>query len=365
MVLEEPVVFPPDGDPAELPQAPAVYLIWPHQGNPYLARTNVLRRRISKLIERWRLRENASRIEYWRTGSRLELWLISYELARRHFPEDYERILRLPKPSYVRLVRSNRFPRTMITTRVTGGRSLYFGPFPSRAAADQFEAQSLDLFQIRRCQEDLVPSPDHPGCIYGEMHMCLRPCQQAVTDEEYATEVVRVGDYLHERGVSMLETVAAARERFSREMEFEEAARQHARHEKIQTILRQPGELARDVTTLHGVAVTRDRSPEAVRLWFLREGCWLPPRSFPLQLDDTRSLDSRLREITASLEAPETRLRHDHLALLAKWYYSSWRDGEWLGFEGLETLSYRKLVNAIHRVARGQTGPASQGQLGL
>ena len=55
------------------------------------------------------------------------------------------------------------------------------GRFEPRGAAELFENQFLDLFQIRRCQENLEPSPQHPGCIYGEMNRCLRPCQQVVS----------------------------------------------------------------------------------------------------------------------------------------------------------------------------------------
>jgi len=355
MVLPEPVVVGAGGDFSALPQSPAVYLIWPRQGRPYLGRTSVLRRRMTRLWEKWRLGETTERIEYWPAASRLELWLVSYELGRRHFPEDYARLLRLPKPAYVRLVLSNRFPRTMITTRVGGGRSIYFGPFASRANADQFESRFLDLFQIRRCQEDLIPAPDHPGCIYGEMNMCLRPCQQAVTDEEYASETTRVDEFLRGRGAALIETTKAARDRFSEELSFEEAARQHARLEKIQEIVKLPGELAREARALHGVAVTPSAEPESVRLWFLREGCWLNPRTLPLSLDQTISLDGRLREITSTLEDPDPKLRPDHLALLAKWFYSSWRDGEWLSFDDPPALSYRKLVNAIHRVAKSSS----------
>ena len=65
-------------------------------------------------------------------------------------------------------------------------------------------------------------------------------------------------------------------------------------------------------------------------------------------------MDGRLRDVAASL-APETKVplarRQDHLALLARWYYSSWRDGEWLGFAQRSELPYRKLVRAISRVA--------------
>jgi hypothetical protein len=65
-------------------------------------------------------------------------------------------------------------------------------------------------------------------------------------------------------------------------------------------------------------------------------------------------LDRRLQEVTSSLcPSPGTRRdREEHLALLARWYYSSWRDGEWLGFRDLEDLPYRKLVRAISKVAK-------------
>jgi hypothetical protein len=46
------------------------------------------------------------------------------------------------------------------------------------------------------------------------------------------------------------------------------------------------------------------------------------------------------------------RERQEYLALLARWFYSSWRDGEWLAIETFENLPYRKLVHAISRVAR-------------
>jgi hypothetical protein len=45
------------------------------------------------------------------------------------------------------------------------------------------------------------------------------------------------------------------------------------------------------------------------------------------------------------------RERQEYLALLARWYYSSWRDGEWLPFESYDDIPYRKLVNAVSRVA--------------
>jgi excinuclease ABC subunit C len=357
-------------DPAELdralealPQSPAVFLIWPKEGEPYLSKTGVLRRRLMRLLKErekpsrlLNLRGTAAHIEYQLTGSAFESSLLLYELARRHFPERYLDLLKLRMPPYVKIVLQNEFPRSHITTHLTRAAALYFGPFRTRASAERFESQFLDLFQMRRCQEDLVPAPDHPGCIYGEMGMCLRPCQQVVGPEEYAHEVVRVTEFLRTGGRSLLEAVAHSRDRLSEEMMFEEAARQHKRYEKVQEVLKLRDELACDVSQLHGVAIARSTAPSSVEMWFVRGGWWQEPQrfSFEVQEGKTVSLDRRLRETFASIQPRwlTVRQRQEYLALLARWYYSTWREGEWIPFESYDDIPYRKLVNAISRVAK-------------
>jgi excinuclease ABC subunit C len=296
------------------------------------------------------------KIEFRLTGSAFESSIVFYEQARRHFPQTYLQLMKLRMPPYVRVVLNNPFPRSHITNHLTRAGGLYFGPFRSRASAERFESQCLDLFQIRRCQEDLIPAPDHPGCIYGEMAMCLRPCQQVVGVGEYASEVGRVVEFLRTDGRSLLETIAHSRDTLSREMMFEDAARQHKRFEKVQEVLRLRDELAREVDGLHGVAITCSLAPDAVELWFLRDGVWCDSVRFGFEVHEGKpvSLDRQLRE-TLSTIAPRkltVRDRAEYLALLARWYYSTWREGEWLSFDSYTEIPYRKLVNAISRVAR-------------
>ena len=354
-----------DSQIESLPNVPAVFLLWPREGAPYLSRTNLLRRRLLRLLKErekpsrlLNLRHAVHRIEYRFTGSAFESSVVLYEQARRHFPDRYLDVLKLGMPPYVKILLANEYPRSQITTHLTRSGALHFGPFRSRASAERFESQFLDLFQMRRCQEDLVPSPEHPGCIYGEMAMCLRPCQQVVGPAEYGTEVARVVEFLQTGGESLLQTIGHSRDRLSEEMLFEEAARQHKRFEKVQDVLKLRDELARDIERLHGVAITRSVAPDAVEMWFFRGGDWQQPRrfSFEVQEGKTVSLDRKLRETFAEVSGRKltSRERQEYLALLARWYYSTWRDGEWLAFESFDEIPFRKLVNAISRVARGE-----------
>ncbi len=355
-----------------LPNAPAVFALWPREGAPYLSKTALLRRRLLRLLKArekpsrlLNLRGTIERIEYRLTGSQLESMIIHYEQARRIFPRTHLEEIRLRMPAYVKLILSNRFPRCLVTNHLSR-RGLHFGPFRSRAAAERFETQFLDLFQMRRCQEDLAPSPRHPGCVYGEMAMCLRPCQSVVGAEEYGREVARVVEFLETGGRSLAGAIAHSRDRLSEEMRFEDAARQHKRLEKVQEAIKLRDDLACAVDRLHGVAITRSIGPDAVELWFFRAGEWQEPRRFSFEVRDGKpvSLDLKLREVLAAAtpRAHTDRQRAEYLALLARWFYSSWREGEWVAFERWEDFPYRKLVNAISRVAHPRSADASAAQ---
>lgn len=366
-----PFVLLPPFELESVPDRAAVFAVFPEGGEPYIGRTARLRRRLHRLLgprsgasKMLSLRDVARRVEYRLTATLLASNLELYHLARRHFPGNYASMIRLRPANFVKLLMSNKFPRTMLTHRLSGSTSFQLGPFRSRASAENFEQAVLDLFQVRRCSEDLFPSPEHPGCIYGEMGRCLRPCQQVVGVEEYRSEADRLLSFLASGGRSLLETVAAARERFSQEMNFEEALRQHQRYQRIEQALKARDELAADVRFICGVAVGASVEPGCVELRFMLDSAWLPEIQFRVAAtgQEMVPLDRRLRELVAALPRVElTSLeRTQHLSMLARWFYSSSRDSEWIGFEDLAHLPYRRLVRAISHAAAGAPGPPTR-----
>jgi hypothetical protein len=102
--------------------------------------------------------------------------------------------------------------------------------------------------------------------------------------------------------------------------------------------------------------------PGAVDLWFMIGGRWLDPRSVTLSDHEGAgaSMDHRVRDLAGTL-APAGPPDAEHLAILMRWHTSSWRDGEWLALDSLERIPYRKIVNAIGRIA---TGRVSAGVIG-
>ncbi len=283
---------------AEVPNHPAVFLLRLKGAPPYLARTRVLQRRLGRLFRMEKLRDSIELVQYWPVGSALEREMVFYEQARTHFPDRYLQLIHLRMPSYVRLLLHHEFPRTQVTSSFSRQGGLYFGPFQTRASAEHFESEFLDLFQMRRCQEELAPSPLHPGCVYGEMGMCLRPCQGAVSAQEYRQEVRRAAEFLATEGLSSWESAIAQRNQFSEEMNFEEAARLHKRVEKIEEVRKLQDEFAGDLDRLNAIAVMPSVEAQAVELAFIRNGHW-QPQIHRMMLDLS----------TGKPAAPETKLK--------------------------------------------------------
>ncbi len=350
-----------DASVGEVPNADAVFVVWAGDRSAYLAKTSMLRRRLLRIFKpptnadaaprrSLNLREVATRVEYWPTASRFESMLLHYALARRYFPDDYLRMVKLRMPAYVKLILANEFPRTQVSTRLSASRAIHYGPFQSRAAAELFEDQFLDLFQIRRCQENLEPSPQHPGCIYGEMNRCLRPCQQVVSREEYLSEVERVEEFLTGNGAALISVASAARDRLSIEMNFEEAARQHKRLERIQSVLALRGDLVCDIDRLYrrgrGALPGAGQRAAVVRL----PGCVASAGAVSLDLARfARSAAARIGGVDPAGDAAARREAGASGAAGALALFD-WSDGEWIGFPGLDQAPYRKLVRAISRV---------------
>lgn len=354
-----------------------IYVLKPESGPPHLAWSSNLRRRMTRLFFGThstpdtpfvRLRDSVAAVECWTTASRLESSLLMHSLARHYHPDDYLFRLKLRIPWFVGLTVADPFPRLVVVNRVPRRETMLLGPFPSRASAQIYEQQVSGLFQIRRCTDALQPSPDHPGCVYGEMNQCLRPCQCAVTREEYASEAQRVSDFLATNGRPVLTLLTSARDRAAEQTDFEQAAQIHKRVEKIRAAAAARDEVVTNVYHLNGVALTRGFGSHELRLWPMLEGYWQDclPLEIPQEDPQAKSLDQTLRELLSERLRSSLRQgrRAEDLALFARWYYSTWRDGEWFSFRKIEDLNYRKLVKEISSMVKSnRTQAASAKQI--
>jgi len=382
-VLTERLEFSPERDAetfAAVPAAPAVFVLRGEdaQSEPYVSKTSNLRRRLQRLLgpveERTRklnLRERVRSIEYTPTGSDFESGFVLYQILRATFPKTYGHRLRFRFAPLVKLHLENEYPRASITTRVgrLHGRSLYYGPFQSRTAAEKFMNDSLDAFKMRRCVDNLHPDPKFPGCIYSEMKMCLAPCFKGCTDEEYSAEVGRVQAYFDSGGESLVRELSAQREAASANLAFEEAAMLHARLEKLNPVLGQLPEIVRRLDHFSALMIQPSQAhssqiAESVRFFLVAQGCIADPITFciqPAEHAKSQSMESRIQEVLKAVPATKKQAAletMEHLALLKRWYFRGSRLGEIFFADERGTLPLRRIVRGIGRVLKGEREPA-------
>jgi excinuclease UvrABC nuclease subunit len=372
-VLTEHIEFTPDRAEetfASAPAAPGVFLL---RGNdpgaePYVSKTANLRRRLIRLLgppdqsRRLNLRDRVRSIEYTATGSDFESGFLLYRALRAAFPKTYSDRLRLRFAPLLKLHMENEYPRASVTTRLgkLGGRNIYYGPFPSRAAAEKFANDSLDFFKMRRCVDDLHPDPQFPGCIYSEMKMCLAPCFKGCTDADYQSEVGRVQSYFDSSGNSLVREISAQRDQASTSLDFENAAALHAKIEKLKPVLSQLPEIVRRIDQLTAVMVQPSAVPESVVFFLVDGGLITGPLTFPIQPTEhtkSQSMEARLQSALATLSPTESKTAletMEHLALLKRWFYRSTRTGEIFFADIKGGLPLRRLVRGLARVYRGE-----------
>ena len=364
-----------------LPTAAGVVALFGHGAadRPHILKAANLRRRLQRLLEpaegqtkRLNLRDRIARIAWREAASDFESLLLLHRAMVLAFgAEEARKRMRLSPPYTIRFAAENRFPRIYVTNHLRR-RSLQttFGPFASSFAAERYCEAIEELFPIRRCYLELHPSPDDPGCIYGEMHKCLAPCQARVSDEAYSAECLQVLRFLQTQGASRLVELEAERDEASANMQFEEAAAVHARLTKVKAAVALSDDLVRPLSDLRALLLmpcpSRDEEPH-VAVFAYGDGCLRGPERVSMlgvrlareqadvgtslfaqpmllaavPLDDPAgtsraesaedkasvmaSAEERLLAAITRLQdgssAADTSILGDHLALLRRWYY--------------------------------------------
>ncbi|HEY3619802.1 MAG TPA: hypothetical protein VGK96_23590 [Candidatus Sulfotelmatobacter sp.] len=382
-MLTERLEFTPERDAevfSAVPAAPAVFLVRGADAHaePYVTKTANLRRRLLRLLgpveertKKLNLRDRVRVIEYAPTGSDFESGFLLYSILRATFPNIYQDRLRFRFAPLVKLHLENEYPRASITTRLgrMSGRSLYYGPFVSRVAAEKFMNDSLDFFKMRRCVDDLHPDPKFPGCIYSEMKMCLAPCFKGCSDEAYAAEVDRVRVYFDTAGDSLTRELSAEREAASGALAFEDAAAIHARVEKLKPVLSQLPEIVQRLDRLSALMIQPSQTAGSVAFFRIESGKICGPIPFGIQSTEhakSQSMESRVQEALHSFQPAKTSSSletMEHLALLKRWYYRGTRTGEIFFADAKGELPMRRIVRGISRVFRGEKPEVEAQQL--
>jgi excinuclease ABC subunit C len=417
----EETAFDPENPRAALdilPRKAAAFALYGAEAHaePYIGRTPNLRGRLARLLQpsekhprRLQLAGRVRRIAWKPTGSEFESLLAQFALLEKVFGGDkaLER-MHLRAPAFVRFMGGNPYPRVTVTNRPSQREADWaYGPFASRAAVERYVDEVLKLFLLRRCTDELEPDPNHPGCVYSEMKMCLAPCYKGCTDERYAAEAAAVQSFFATRGESRLVTLRSERDVASAKLDFETAASIHAQVQRVEAMKALAPELVRPLSRLRAVILQAAADTDEVAVFLFEDGRLRGPVGFStlgMRIQNEQSgstslflqpiaveavpekqgsgeeeaegpesrdsetgkaaakiargvLESRMAAVLAELakaeKASSAAVRQGHMALLKRWYYRPEirRVGEIFFLNEADEWPVKAMLRGVGRVA--------------
>jgi hypothetical protein len=195
--------------------------------------------------------------------------------------------------------------------------------------------------------------------------MCLAPCYAGCTDDEYQQELSRVVAFLDRDGRALVRSLEEERSRTADSLEFEQAAKVHRKLEKIQEVLRTKPGLVRRLDELHAIMLQPAAQPKCVVFFRVAGGEVRGPST--LSLDENVAspapLDERLQTLLDVLRPPSPTGDSpvvgppppwEPLNLLARWYYSSFREGELVMLSPGEEIPHTRLIRLCRKMIQGR-----------
>ena len=175
-------------------------------------------------------------------------------------------------------------------------------------------------------------------------------------------------EFLDSQGKSLLGSLEAERAQASESLEFEQASKVHNRIEKLNELLRQRPDLVRNLHDLHALMVLPGAEAKAVVFFRIIGGEIHGPSALSLDenVPNPIPLDRQLHDLMESLggrgsrEASPAMPPWEHLSLLARWYYSSFRQGELVMLNANQAIPHSRVIRICRKVLAHDGDAASQ-----
>ena len=275
-----------------LPAASGVYLFKDARGRVlYVGKADSLRDRVRSYfgpsldVRHVRLLERADRLEYVRTGSVAEAFLLENNLIKQHKPRYNIRLKDDKSYPYVKVTLGEDFPR-IIRTRSLGDKSArYFGPYASARSVDQTLDLLQKLFPYRNCKLTIAADTEGLGrtvprsalpngrpCILFDIKRCAAPCDARTTKDAYRASVDRSVLFLEGRTNALAKETRQEMELAAEALDFERAAALRDQLQALDRTLEKQGVHAYqgDDFDVHAAALAQGDA--AVQVLRVREG---------------------------------------------------------------------------------------------
>ena len=250
-----------------VPETPGVYLMKDAKGTVlYVGKAKNLRARLTTYFSRGGdervqipyLLQQVVDVETILVPSEVEALLLEARLIQQMKPK-YNVLLKDDKSHLrIRLDTKQKYPR-LEKVRIKSGVKVpkdSFGPFVSGYYASQLFDCIISLFRLRQCTDEQFKRRTKP-CLLYQLNRCSGACLEAISEEEYAKDVMSAHHLLKGKNAEILRQLDVEMLRASESLNFERASMLLQRKRILESAFMQlsttkiPGTRHVDVIALH------------------------------------------------------------------------------------------------------------------
>ena len=251
----------------------------------YVGKAKNLKKRLSSYFRKTGLStriislvNNINSIEVINTRTESEALLLENDLIKNLNPR-YNILFRDDK-SYPYICLSNHdFPRlTVFRGKPDRRKGTFYGPFPSAGSIRYTINHVQRMFQLRNC-EDSALSNRTRACLQYQIKRCTGPCVGHTDKESYRLQIEQAQMFLEGKSNELIDQQIALMEKYSTDLEFEQAAQIRDRIETLRRVTEK-----QFVTDFNGdidiIACELRQDFSCIQLFMIRNGTSLGNKPF-------------------------------------------------------------------------------------
>ncbi|MEG1847931.1 MAG: excinuclease ABC subunit UvrC [Lachnospiraceae bacterium] len=266
----------------KLPAKPGVYLMHDSKDNIiYVGKAIILKNRVKsyfrastkKTPKIERMVSQIARFEYIVTDSELEALVLENNLIKEHSPK-YNTMLKDDKTyPYIKVTVADEYPRILFAREMKKDHAKYFGPFTSAGAVKDTIELMNKLYQLRTCNRAL-PQETGKGrpCLNYHMKQCMAPCQNYISQEEYATHVARALEFLNGNYKQILKELEDKMHIAAENLQFEAAIEYRELLANVKKVAQKQKITDSALEDKDVIALAKEERDAVVQVFFIRAG---------------------------------------------------------------------------------------------